>query len=90
MITKFEQFLNESTREEREAKEKLQRKEENKYLTKDERKDNDDRQRKILLNKKKRRGGMNDEDESTHQTDIHKIRIKEAEENIAKQEKEEF
>ena len=84
MITKFEQFLNENTTAEREAKEKLYRKEENKYLTKEEKKKYDEKQRKVLLNKRKNRGGTNDEDESKNQINIHKIRLKEAEENIEK------
>jgi len=59
MIIKFEQFLNENKKEE---KEKLQRKEEAKYLRPKERKNLNDKQKKCLLAKRKYHGGMNDAD----------------------------
>ena len=69
MITKFNKFLNEGKKEE---KEKLRRKEETKYLSKDERKELDEVQRKELVSKRKYHGSMNDEDLETNKEALSK------------------
>jgi len=55
----FKEFVNESIKDE---KEKHRKKQEAKYLSKDERKKLDAINRRILLFKRKDYGGMNDED----------------------------